>query len=272
MKFERMIISPDTAREMLEQNVSNRKLRKSVVNRYAKDMIAGEYLESPAPIAFDTKGGLLDGQHRLAALVKADISLPFWVATGVKEDVRSVVDIGFSRTKADSLELSGEFGGTPLKDYIATVQAMMRPGAGGLAGGISRWEIRDMLQTYFPTIQLVLSFFPGKRARITHSVVFAAITRAACHLPKDTIRQFCSLLYAGEPEGAVILPGMRTVFRFRNLLLDSTVAGRGGNPRREIYYRCERVIKAFAEGEELGKIYNPSKELFPLPCDRKGDA
>ena len=45
--------------------------------------------------------------------------------------------------------------------------------------------------------------------------------------------------------------------------------GRRGRPEvRERYGKTERALQAYLAGEQLGKLYAATTELFPLPEDR----
>lgn len=66
-------ITPKRAAEMLEANASNRPLSKTTVRAFAEAMRRGDWLVTHQGIAFDTAGVLVDGQHRVAAIVEADL-------------------------------------------------------------------------------------------------------------------------------------------------------------------------------------------------------
>jgi hypothetical protein len=62
-------------------------------------------------IAFDSNGVLVDGQHRLAAIIEADLPVEMTVFTDVEPDNFDVLDTGEKRNAADVLaEPSGKTG------------------------------------------------------------------------------------------------------------------------------------------------------------------
>lgn len=77
-------ISPKKAAEMLEANTSNRPLAKATVRWFAEAMRRGDWLVTHQGIAFDTNGALVDGQHRLAAIIEADLPIEMTVFTEVE--------------------------------------------------------------------------------------------------------------------------------------------------------------------------------------------
>jgi hypothetical protein len=64
----------------------------------------------PLGIAFDTNGVLVDGQHRLAAIVEADLPVELTVFTEVGQGAFDVLDTGKRRNAADILAIEGENG------------------------------------------------------------------------------------------------------------------------------------------------------------------
>jgi hypothetical protein len=90
------------AEEYLKSNASNRRVRWFNVSKYAADMVAGRWLLSTDLIGFDTSGRLIQGQHRLFAVIEAEkekpgISVPMLVAWGFPPDTYDVLDQGSLR-------------------------------------------------------------------------------------------------------------------------------------------------------------------------------
>lgn len=98
-------ITPDVARKYLEKNLINRKLRRHLVKSLAGDMARGCFILSHQGIAFNTKGHLIDGQHRLNAVVEAGVPVVMSVTRNVDDSVFKVTDIGAKRNIADSLRI-----------------------------------------------------------------------------------------------------------------------------------------------------------------------
>jgi len=97
IKFETHIITPQKAQAWLETQVDNRRLNPDKVREYANEIKAGRWRYTHQPIAFDTEGQLLDGQHRMAAIKLAGISIKLAVAFGVKRGEFTVIDRGMPR-------------------------------------------------------------------------------------------------------------------------------------------------------------------------------
>lgn len=101
-------IAPEDARVWLDDwNTENRNKRPAHVTRIARDMIAGKFLITGDTIKFDSTGRLIDGQHRLAAIIKSGRAAWILVVTELDPDVQTVVDAGAKRSGADALKFKG---------------------------------------------------------------------------------------------------------------------------------------------------------------------
>lgn len=103
-----VIVDPETARRWLETNEVNRSIRDKKVNQYVRDMEAGRWESTGEPIKFAKNGRLLDGQHRLWAIVMSEVTLPLFVVRGLDDIAQSYMDTGAARTAKDALSLEGE--------------------------------------------------------------------------------------------------------------------------------------------------------------------
>mgnify|MGYP006914287964 FL=1 len=108
LKARYIDITPAQAQRWLGRNKRNRPLRPGQVKRYAKLMDEGKWITSPDAIAFDSKGRLINGQHRLQAAVQADEPIEdALVASGLPTSAFKIADMGAKRTAADVLHIEG---------------------------------------------------------------------------------------------------------------------------------------------------------------------
>ena len=100
-------ITPSLAEKWLERNRSNRKVRTDRVDRYAEQIEDGEWIVSPDAVAFSYTGRLVNGQHRLKAVLRAGRSAKHIVGTGFQPEAFKIADMGIKRTGADVLRIEG---------------------------------------------------------------------------------------------------------------------------------------------------------------------
>jgi hypothetical protein len=108
MEFSQVEVTPEIARQWLESTRINRPIQMPQVKAYARDMRAGKWRPVGDTIRFDRLGNLIDGQHRLTAIVDCGVTLPLLVVTGLEPEDQLVIDGGMKRRAGDQLTLMGQ--------------------------------------------------------------------------------------------------------------------------------------------------------------------
>jgi hypothetical protein len=122
-RTEVMEITPEFAKELLTANRfyeagvnhagrCNRRFRSQHAQDFADAMLRGEWVLAES-IKFDVEQELVDGQHRLVAVViageaKPDIQVPFLVTYDMPTESTMHYDTGLKRTTPDQLQMRGE--------------------------------------------------------------------------------------------------------------------------------------------------------------------
>lgn len=106
-RAEVITITPQTARDWLKRNIENRSLSDNLVDQYATALREQRWELNGETVKFRRDGALTDGQHRLHAIVKANIPAACLVVFGLEDTAFKTIDIGKKRTAADMLGLSG---------------------------------------------------------------------------------------------------------------------------------------------------------------------
>jgi hypothetical protein len=100
-------ITPAVAKSYLEGNKENRPIKPSHLSNLARDMAAGNWRLNGDAIRFNGDGTLLDGQHRLAACIKAGVPIETIVIRGIDHEARLTMDAGSRRRAGDQMALMG---------------------------------------------------------------------------------------------------------------------------------------------------------------------
>lgn len=98
-------MTPKEAATLLKANTNNRRVKEKQVNILARAIEAGDWVLNGDAIRVSADGQLLDGQHRLAAIVKANKAVPTVLFTGAIQDDQMTMDIGTARTFSDVLQM-----------------------------------------------------------------------------------------------------------------------------------------------------------------------
>jgi hypothetical protein len=108
MNIAKKLITPSYAKQLLESNTKNRTVSESIVNKYAKDILEGKWKEDTFEFIKISKSNvILDGQHRLLAIIKADKAIYLQIANELEDSVLDVLDTGKSRSMVDIFRIQG---------------------------------------------------------------------------------------------------------------------------------------------------------------------
>jgi hypothetical protein len=118
-------ISPEKAAAWLANNFRNRPVVQDVIDAYARDMSAGVWIPTHQGIAFNNREELIDGQHRLMAIVKAQRTVRMMVTYNLPAEIEGhemttmdAIDRGRTRTVADQLKIQHGLKDAPLITHI----------------------------------------------------------------------------------------------------------------------------------------------------------
>ena len=167
--MKRVLVTPEIAAQMLAKNVGNRAIRNHVVKQYAQQMREGQWRQTHEPIAVDATGNVVDGQHRLAAIVQSGASISFWVATYEQEcsAVDLPIDMGIRRKMSDVLGVD--------RRTTEVASVIRRLVASSSDKTVTVDSVRRVLRIIGPQIDLVVSQTGKTVAQRTSASVRAAV-------------------------------------------------------------------------------------------------
>jgi len=258
----REMVTPAMAMDWLDHaNTSNRKVSEPHVQRLARDMASGEWKLTHEGIAFDPSGILIDGQHRLWAVVMSETPVEMHVWRSVTREALMAIDCGRARTLGDMLRLSGGHGNVGKND-LAVLRAML----GGFAGPVSLTaaEAAEALGKHAAAVRFAIETLPNAKW-ISSAATRAVLARAYYSCDHDLLRDFGRMLGTGvvPDRGAV------AVVLLRQFL--SEKPGHSRQATHERYTKTQRALVAFLKGESIGRLYAASQEHFPLPEEAGGE-
>ena len=261
-------VTPARAAEMLDANTSNRPLSRSTVKVFAEAMRRGDWLVTHQGIAFDTNGVLVDGQHRLAAIIEADLPVEVTVFTDVEPGTFDVLDTGKRRNAADVLAIQGEKSTATLAAMVRTVwQYENRRDASwsGGAAAVTNHQIVQALQEH-PTIRDFVSV--GERIATETGMIKSAAGAAAYLVDQANTKRRARL--AAWHEGIIDGTGLtrtdpRLVFRRTMFAMARKEAGVVQRRRgtREHFGLYLKAYNAWAAGETISTLRFAPREPVP---------
>lgn len=245
-----MTVTPELAAQWLERNTSNRPLAKKVVARYAREMREGHWRLNGESIKLDEQGIILDGQHRLHAIVEAQVAIETAVVIGLPADVFPSLDRGAKRTLGHNLSLMGEVCSAHLGAAIVHQWKYEN-------GVLDKGGVNSMTPEIATSLD-VLGRNPGLRDAIRASSgvkklmpsSIAAFLYYQFHLRNASLAEW---FFARLADGAGIQPD-EPVYRLRERLLSNRLNAKAKFPNKEI---LALVIKAWnhtVEGRRVAQI------------------
>lgn len=247
-------ITPHIAERWLNKcNTHNRSLYESTVESYALDMKRGFWALNHQPIAFDDEGILMDGQHRLAAIVRSGKTIRMLVAQdipkqfdndGVKHFTQETIDGGKPRSVGDRINLTYGIENANLKTAISIVIVNLCIGKNIKA---TPSLILEILKIYGPEINIVIgnrSYKPG----LIYAPVLGSFAFAAKCFKEKTI-EFEIGYFKGEN-----LFANSPILTFRNFMLAKKAWHGSGSYRRSVMNACLISLMYFIQEQPLKRI------------------
>jgi hypothetical protein len=278
-RTEIMTITPVVATAMLATNASNRQEKPGKIKQYAKDMTEGRWRFMVSDnIAFDKKGVLFDGQHRLLAIILSGIAQKMVVCYGEDRENFRFKDIGQPRTATDTLYCAGLIkSGDKKTAGVVRILYFGRATASAMPNDICM----AVFNQYRDAIKYVSEQFEGSKAKFVNvAPVKAAIARAWI-VEKDRrsmLDRFCKIIldpnetFVETEKAAVILRSWLTNQTHNN----TPRRGRGRAARTsgqttDQYGKTERALAYFLEktAPSDSGLVCPKFELYELPHERE---
>lgn len=266
METKSIAITPELAENWLTTNTNNRRVRPALVAMLAEEIRAGRWRETHQGIAFAEDGTLIDGQHRLLAVVAAKQSVRMSVTFGVPRDAFSAIDAGCSRTFTDRALASNE----DVTKAMASIARVMQygPDHNDL---LSFGAIMSIINTHLSAIEFTVEAWAvaakhaGMKTYRAHAVVGAVVARAYYTADRARLKMFLHVLLTGEASG----PSDWAALKLRQVLDAGKTGGRTSVSARKVLYRkTEAALDYFLREIPVAKIYGESSELFPVPGER----
>ena len=181
LPYERVFVTVQMAQHWLAHaNLRNRALGEKHAQRLADEIIRGRWKENGDAIRFDTNGVLLDGQHRLRAVVIAGVGIWALVVRGLSPDVLGSIDgLIKVRLAGDVASLHGVANARTHAAIAAVVDAYFT--------GCVRYDARGWPALSGTEVLSVINLYPGIDASVpvaarVHSLANPSVAAAAHYL------------------------------------------------------------------------------------------
>lgn len=255
-------ITPTIAAQILEGNTHNRQFSSAISMRYAREMTEGRWLLNGEPIIIAANGVLLDGQHRLYAVLEAEKAQDFFVVRGVEADAFATIDTGAMRRAKDVLSV--EKTANPLVAGAVckmVLQYQSNPNLFATRITFSNQEILDFYHANKEAIDAAASM--GARQRLK-SILASTVSGFLMAIVSSELRERVEQFFLSLESGAG-LESTSPIYVLRERLRRE----RDGAARVRTEIKTALTIKAWnawVTGRTMSKIsFAQDKEGFPVP-------
>lgn len=268
MKTEVLLVTPEIAKQLLSNNGMNRHLDEKQVSEYSRQMKAGLWRQDTGEaIKIATDKTLLDGQYRLNAIIKANVSLEFLIISDLEKEIFDVIDTGKKRSPGDIFSIAGvkqaNKAAAGIRKYV-----LLKLGVKKMRDAVNRGiSVKESLNMYNKRA----SFWDGAVLNSSHWYI-----NARRLLPSSEILAYYAFFYDINPEDS---------FRFMDLLssginleqydpikqLRDKLIFSSSNTKFKISseLKLALIFKAWNLYRTKGTVkilrYNPDLDTFPIP-------
>lgn len=237
------VVTPEIAKEWLDLNENNRRLRVTHTDALVRNMLNDDFLQTGETIKFDTNGNIIDGQHRLTAIVVSGKPAELLVVRGLAPEAKDVIDSGLKRTAGDALAMRG------IKNHAGVAAgaslALREPACGFVDVGVVT-----------PTHAEIIKFVED------HPAIHRAADIALSHYPQFDCKpsvQIIAWMRVSEID-------LEAAYEFWTSITNQQTGGLG-DPRLTL---ARRLMNARRNGEKLSQLQELSLVLRAWNAWRQG--
>ena len=265
MRIVVMDITPQKAGELLDKNTNNRNLRQSRVNMYASEMKSGNWKSNGVPIIIGDDDILKDGQHRLYACLKTNITMKNVVVIYLPKEQTNCYDIGSTRTAVDV----AKFMGLDEKPYfrsnaIFSTANLAINGKSDSARSYSKINLIKELQKHPEACEFIyhkiLSSGAVQNLKFRKSGLMAAIFNALVSgYDIKKLERFCAVLICGIVKDDAEVP----IIKLRDQIMN--VSSNSRKDKLVLYFQTQAVLKAYEMNKATVDLKRANKEYYSYP-------
>jgi len=283
------LVTPAWASRMVKRTedagFENRHENPDDIDTYSRDMSTGMWIAAhPHGIIVDSRGFLIDGWHRMKAIMKSGMSILMWVyIVESRKEMAVSTDIGVKRSQTAGARIDA----TPFRDEHQATARIVEFGVRSTRPKLSRSEYRSYIRKYWRGVDFVVCHGRGVRdlmapikAVLARAILSPASRRymrngATSAQVEQRILEFIQIyktlkiIHDSEEDHAPIA---------LHLFMENMKGMNSLDSRCQIYIAAEIAVMKFLHREYI-TVLKPNaylkgkaaRELFPIPEDEKNE-
>jgi len=249
-------VTPELARKWLDLARFNRDINDAVVSQYVRQIKEGLWRCTHQGIALTRARVLIDGQHRLLAVIEAGRTVPMTVFVDEPEENFEFIDCGRTRSHLDMMRLSQR------NNALSSLHSMtLKAFLAGRFCNTTNWsnaELNREYDHYSLPINFIVDLFQGwKDKKVNDPTVRGFLARAYYSVSHDRIIEFVNRLLHDKGNGSDPVSDYARRLRVYD--------DRRQNTRYEIYKRGTQAFLAFLQDRNDPGSIDVSYDVFPIP-------
>lgn len=263
-------ITPAKAAEYLKTSQGNRPISKVSVRSYADSMRQGKWLLNGVAIIFDNEGHLIDGHHRLNAIVKADIPVQTCVCRGADPEAFKTIDQGRGKNLGQLLAMQQVENYNAVASIVNANNSLITSGRfwtnnGARSKEVTNADFYDEYQRNPAEYQEAGTYACEmyRQARIIKASWIGALYYYLSHTggyKKDYVKRFFTAVCSLETSGISAADELRN-FIIRN---DRNRTDGAKLDNERLFAIICKAWNAYVTGKEVKKYkFDPEKEDYP---------
>lgn len=262
-------ISPNTAIMYLKNAGKNRKLSEKKVQDYAKQMTDGEWVLNGEPIIFGKSGNLIDGQHRLRAVIYANATVQMLVVRGVNDEYFDSIDSGKSRTLFDVFSCNNIANASIVSAAVKKYNIICSNPKSCFFRDYSNLTScrKVLLETYNHHAEVFdyaatfgANLYAKKRLASPANIgaIYAYLMLVKEH-EQEKIEEFFWFLFSNKEAAAT--PAYSASLEVRNRIISAALSGKKFEPKT-LQNMFAVAWNSFIEGKEVKKLHVSNEEII----------
>lgn len=261
MEYKEILVTPSMARSLLEKNNTNRRFEPKRATSYAKAMKDGEWELNGEDIAISQSGYLKNGQHRLNAVIIANIPVKMGFKFNVPDDV-AIYDRGRTRSTSDIFTMKGMDPDVSSAIIISMIRLHYTYSKSLVI--VQDYEIENFIKRHEDSLRAISRLYKNKQSskrgtRIScknSAILLGVFYALEAGVPEHTLDDFLRIVYTGIPDSTK----QSAAIVLRNDIIAGLFKMPGGQCKKLAVPMVEKAINDFVNNYQRKKSYKGTTE------------
>lgn len=256
-------VTPELAANLLKKNTANRRLKSHHIEKMCIEIKSGRWKYPTGELLkFSVSDVMIDGQNRLSAIIKSGTGIWIDIATGLPDDIFSVLDTGSSRNASDTLEILGIKNSNLIPSIMAKYFLLKQKQSNGKASDytLSNERVKQLYfenELFWQDVAKKSLVWYSQFAKIIRPSVFGGFYAFFSEISPSQAYDFMSQLSSGK------IDDCQSIILLRNKLITDKTSIRNLPVENKDAF-ITKTWNAYRTGNDFKILkFDPEKENYP---------